>query len=185
MKYFSEAQILLLKQDNRQQQKQTFEALYAPLFRVCLRYLGNREEAEDCLLQGFMKGFQMMHKFEYRTESSLFWWMRQIMINECLMVLRKRHNFHLTLDEEVYLVAEDPLVWEKLAADDLQNMVMRLSTGYRTVFNLFVVEGFEHKEIAELLGISEGTSKSQLAKAKGKLRQLLEQMQYSYGNTGK
>lgn len=174
-----------LVKGDRAAQKQVFEQLYASMFRVCNRYVVQQDEAEDCLMKGFMKMFQQIGKFEYRDEQSLFFWTRKIMVNEALMVVRKKHNFYMMPEEDMPELKVDADVWNKLDAEDLYGLVMRLPTGYRTVFSLHVVEGYEHKEIASMLGITESTSKTQLAKAKVKLRQLLEQMNMAYGQVGR
>jgi len=185
MKYYDKHFIKQLNKGERLVQKQLFEELYASMFRVCQRYVLPHDEAEDCVMKGFLKVFQQIGKFEYRDEKSLFWWIRKIMLNEALMVARKKHNFYIMAEEKMQEIAVDADIWLKLDAEDLNTMIMQLPTGYRTVFCLFVVEGYEHKEIAELLGITESTSKSQLQKAKIKLRLIVEQMNSGYGNVGR
>jgi len=185
MKVYNKEFIRQLKSGERIAQKQLFEQLYSSMFRVCNRYIIQQDEAEDCLMKAFMKVFQQIGNFEYKDEQSLFWWIRKIMVNESLMVVRKKHNFYMMADEEMPKIEVDADVLLKLDAEDLNTLIMRLPTGYRTVFNLFVIEGYEHKEIAEMLEITESTSKTQLAKAKTKLRQILEQMNLGYGNVGR
>ena len=167
-------------------QKQLFELLYAPLYRVCLRYLNHKEDAEDCLMKGFLKAFQNLDRFSYTGEGSLQGWFRRIMVNECLMFLRKKSSL-LFFPQEDELASSLPAeVLQKIEAEVLYALVLQLPVGYRTVFNLFAVEGYSHKEIAGLLGITESTSKSQFSKARTKLKQLLEQQKTSgYGKMGK
>ncbi len=174
---------LLLKPDRRAQ-KQLFEELYAPMFRVCQRYIVQTDEVEDCVLKAFMKVFQQLSSFEVKDEFGLYWWIRKIVVNESLSALRKKHHFLMIAQENLPEVSVDANIVDKLNAEDLQQLVMRLPTGYRTVFSLHVVEGYEHKEIAGMLGISESTSKTQLLKAKIKLRQLIDKQGYSYGSMG-
>lgn len=185
MKHYDKQFIKLLYKGERATQKQVFEQLYASMFRVCHRYILQQDEAEDCLMKGFLKVFQQIEKFEYKDEQSLFWWIRKVMVNEALMVIRKKNNFYMMAEENMPEIIVDADIWSKLDAEDLNTMIMRLPTGYRTVFSLFVIEGYEHKEIAEMLGITESTSKSQLAKSKAKLRQIMEQMNSGYGNVGR
>ena len=185
MKIYTKEFVRQLKSGERIVQKQLFEQLYSAMFRICNRYIIQQDEAEDCLMKAFMKVFQQIEKFEYKDEQSLFWWIRKIMVNESLMVVRKKHNFYIMADEEMLEIKVDADVWLKLDAEDLNAIIMRLPTGYRTVFSLFVIEGYEHKEIANILEITESTSKTQLAKAKAKLRQILEQMNLGYGNVGR
>ena len=170
MKLFDEPFINSCKKGDSKTQKLLFEQLYAQMFRVCLRYISINADAEDCMMNGFMKVFQNIEKFKYENEQSLFFWARKIMVNEALMYLRKQHNFLLQLEENLPDSVIEPTVIQKINTEDLYQIIMLLPTGYRTVFNLFVVEGYEHKEIASMLGITESTSKTQLLKAKNKLK---------------
>jgi RNA polymerase sigma factor (sigma-70 family) len=122
-------------------------------------------------MNGFLRFFQTIGKFEYRNEGSLVAWLKKIMVNECLMELRKQHSFLQVADEPVDMV-DDPEVFDRMNAADIYRLILQLPVGYRTVFNLFSVENFSHAEIAKMLAISEGTSKSQFHKA----RKLLQQM---------
>jgi RNA polymerase sigma factor (sigma-70 family) len=185
MKHFDETFIKNCRNADRKAQKQLFEQLYAPMFRVCLRYIGQYADAEDCMMRGFMKIFQNLDRFKYEGEHSLFTWTRKIMVNESLMFLRQRHNFLLSLEEQLIEVSLPAEAWQRLEAEDLNQMIMGLPTGYRTVFNLHVVEGYEHKAIAKMLGITESTSRTQLAKAKTKLKFLLEKNELSNEQAGK
>src|SRR5690242_4095887 len=101
MKAYDKEFIKQLTKPDRTAQKRLFEQLYAPMFRVCNRYVPQQDEAEDCLMRGFMKVFQQIEKFEYINEQSLFWWIRKIMVNEALMVVRKKHNFYMMSEEEM------------------------------------------------------------------------------------
>lgn len=147
----------------------------AVLFGVCLRYAGDREEARDWLQDGFVKIFNDLHK--YQPTGPLGAWMRRVMVNTALMHLRKRRlffeNFEVTAFAHPADENDDNSFDEDLAKTLLQ-MVQRLPDGYRTVFNLHVLDGYTHPEIAERLGISEGASKSQLSRAKAQLRSLLK-----------
>ncbi|MES2558143.1 MAG: sigma-70 family RNA polymerase sigma factor [Bacteroidota bacterium] len=185
MKLYPKEFIRKLEHADKVTQKQLFEQLYAPMFRVCQRYIVKTDEAEDCVMKGFMKVFQQISKFIYEDEESLFKWVRKIMVNETLMEIRKKYNFYMIPEEQLPETMIEADVWNKMEAEDLNNMILRLPTGYRTVFSLFVVEGFEHKEIAAMLGITESTSKSQLQKAKAKLKLMIAQSPLAYGNIGR
>ena len=172
------------QQGDRIAQRQLFEQLYAPLYRVSYRYVGQQAEAEDCLMRGLMKAFQKLDTFHYENEYSLFAWVRKIVVNEVLMALRKERTFSMVpVDDHVEVPDLHPIL-EQMAAEELYQLITQLPVGYRTVFNLFVVEGYSHQEIAGMLGISEVTSRTQLAKSKQKLRTLLTQLYQGYESTG-
>ncbi|MES2780357.1 MAG: sigma-70 family RNA polymerase sigma factor [Bacteroidota bacterium] len=185
MKQYPREFIRKLEHGDKVSQKQLFEQLYASMFRVCQRYIVKTDEAEDCVMKGFMNAFQHIGQLNYQGEESLFKWLRKIMVNECLTELRKKHNFYMIPEEQLPEVLIEADVWNKIEVEDLNNLVLRLPTGYRTVFSLFVVEGYAHKEIATMLGITESTSKSQLLKAKSKLKIMITQNQLAYGTIGK
>jgi RNA polymerase sigma factor (sigma-70 family) len=171
---------------NRIAQKALFEQLYAPMLRVCLRYVGNNEDAEDCAMKGFIKAFQHLSNFKYDGEDSLQKWICRIMVNESLMHLRKKKNLVLYTDEQAIEVTLPAEVLLKIEAEELNALIMQLPIGYRAVFNLFAVDGYSHKEIAAILKINENTSKSQFSKAKARLKLLIEQnRQQAYGKLGK
>jgi RNA polymerase sigma factor (sigma-70 family) len=180
MKYFNETFINECRKAERKAQQQLFEQLYPSMFRVCMRYVNRDADAEDCLMRGFMKVFQNLEKFKYEGEHSLFAWIRKIMVNESLMFLRQRNNFILTVDEEVADVSFEAETIQRMDAEELYCLILKLPTGYRTVFNLNAVEGYDHKEIAKMLKISESTSRTQLAKAKNKLKVLVGQNAMNY-----
>lgn len=173
------------KKGDTKAQKQLFEQLYAPMYRVCFRYINHKEDAEDCLMKGFLKSFQSLHSFTYNGETSLPAWIRKIMVNECLMFLRKKSSLLFYPEDEIMDCAFPADVLLKMEAAELQSLIMQLPVGYRTIFNLFAVEGFLHREIAGMLGITESTSKSQFSKARLKLKQVLEQQKTTvYGSLG-
>jgi RNA polymerase sigma-70 factor (ECF subfamily) len=154
-------------------QKCLFDEMADKLLMLCRRYVKNREDAEEMMLNGFYKFFKNLSSFSYQSEAALFAWMKKIMINECLMFLRKKNVFTISSD----LVAEEVSLSEQaldnLSAAEIFNLVVQLPVGYRTIFNLYEIEGMSHKEIAVLLNISEGTSKSQLSKSKALLQKML------------
>ena len=162
------------KQKDRRAQNMLFNS-YAPLFKsICLRYMKNEVDAEDALIKGFYKIFKNLHSF--KGEGSLEGWMKRIVVNECLMLLRKNHNINMMV------AIDDASVMNSLKVDFVDNLTYKevlalldeLPVGYRTVFNMYVIEGYKHREIGEKLGISINTSKSQLILAKKKLQQLVK-----------
>lgn len=161
------------KRRDRLVQKQLYEAYSARFFGVCKRYLKNVELAEDVLVKGFLKIFD--HIDSYEGKGNFEGWMQRIFINECLMELRKKQDFTIYLETSNIQPQKEASALENLYEQDILKLLDFLPTGCRTVFNLYVIEGYKHNEIAEQLGISEGTSKSQLNLAKEKLKVLLNE----------
>jgi RNA polymerase sigma-70 factor (ECF subfamily) len=152
-------------------QRQLYDQLAGLMLTVCRRYLKRREDAEEALLMGFAKMFRALPT--YRFEGSFEGWVRRIMVNEALMLLRQRESMTVSMEDfaQPENLATTPATADtQLQADDLLALLAELPTGYRTVFNLYALEGFGHQEIAGMLGISEGTSKSQLSKARALLQ---------------
>ena len=147
---------------------------YAPaMLGVCMRYAKNREEAEEILHEGFLRVFTYIKKF--RGEGSFEGWMRKIMVNCAL--LRYKNKIHLNpviqFENSGYESSNEPSIFSNLETKELLVLVQNLPAGYRMVFNLFVFDGYKHREIAEALGISEGTSKSNLSDARAILQKAL------------
>lgn len=143
------------------------------MYAVCLRYCKDAEDAQDLLQDGFVKIFKNLEKF--RGEGSFEGWIRRIFVNTSIEHFRKTVKTQSVTDSQE-LVIEDPS-WnalDNLAEKDIIKMIQELSPGYRQVFNMYVIEGYSHKDIGDILGISEGTSKSQLARAKGILKKMVE-----------
>ena len=161
-------------------QKVLFNRLADPMMALCCRYVKNRADAEEILLDGFLRFFSHLKEFRYQGEAALFAWVRRIMVNECLMFLRRHHSFSIVAEAEAEAVPGEGGPLDDLSAEEIFGLIVRLPVGYRTVFNLHVIEGLEHGEIAELLGIAEGTSKSQLHKAKLLLKKMLHHNGVSY-----
>ncbi len=157
---------------NRRAQKFLYDRYTPKMFGVCRRYVKHHEDAEDVMVEGFYKVFSNIDKF--KGEGSFEGWIRRIMVNQALMFLRKNNNFKLSVEISNVTIAAQPIIEENLAAKDILSLLNLLPTGYRTVFNLYVMEGYKHREIAELLDISINTSKSQLILAKKRLRELVE-----------
>jgi len=150
---------------NRRMQEELYRRFSPRMYAVCLRYAGKAEEAEDILQEGFIKIFKKMDSF--RGDGSFEGWMRRIFVNTAIEHFRrKRYLMPVTEKEENTIEGKYASALDDLGAKDVLALIQELSPGYRTVFNMYVVEGYTHKEIADMLGISEGTSKSQLSRAK-------------------
>ena len=158
--------------DNRAQKK-LFDLFAPKLFGVCLRYMKDHDLAQDTLQDGFVKIFTKLS--DYNGKGSFEGWMRRITVNTCLDQLRKDQKLKMNtpIDDVSFLVKDNHWIEEELTAKDLLKLVESLPDGYRVVFNMFAIEGYSHKEIAEQLNISENTSKSQFSRAKSHLRRKL------------
>lgn len=158
--------------DNRAQKK-LFDLFAPKLFGVCLRYMKDHNLAQDTLQDGFVKIFTKLS--DYNGKGSFEGWMRRITVNTCLDQLRKDQKLKMntSIDDVSFLVKDNHWIEEELTAKDLLKLVESLPDGYRVVFNMFAIEGYSHKEIAEQLNISENTSKSQFSRAKSHLRRKL------------
>ncbi len=152
-------------------QKLLYERFASPMYGVCLRYLKNQMDAEEALLNGFMKIYQHIDKFE--GKGSFEGWVRRIMVNEALAFLRKKEPLHMAIEDSHIQVANVVGADHDLKEAELLALLGTLPAGYRAVFNLYAIEGFSHKEIADMLDITEGTSKSQLSKARAMLQRRL------------
>jgi RNA polymerase sigma-70 factor (ECF subfamily) len=156
-------------------QEELYRRFAPKMYAVCLRYANNADDAQDLLQEGFIKVYRNLHRF--RAEGSFEGWIRRVFVNTSIEHFRKKSAKLSMVSEKEESTIEDTDITalENLAAKDIINIVQELSPGYRTVFNLYVIEGYSHKEIAELLDISEGTSKSQLARAKAVLQKKIAQ----------
>lgn len=172
--------IQALKKKKPKAQEQLFSTYADYLFRISFRYLKNREECEEVLSQSFLNIFNAIDKTDIVEEAQLKAWMKKIVINQSLMTIRKNLRFAPTLElideREESEITSDELLLEK----DLMNMVFALPQGYRTVFSLYAIEGYKHEEIAEKLGVTIGTSKSQLSKARRILKEMINKTELSY-----
>ena len=155
-------------------QEEVYNKYASKMLGACLRYIKDADEAESVMIGGFVKVFNKIDQF--KNQGSFEGWIRRIMVNESLTFIRKNKSMYLEVDIESADKEPDyDSLGDKLEADDLLLMIQNLPTGYRTVFNLYAIEGYSHKEIAEKLNISENTSKSQLSRARSLLqKQLLE-----------
>jgi len=168
-----QALIERLKEQDRAAQKWLYDRYSPVMFAVCRRYLQRREDAEEALVSGFYKVFDQIKSF--MGAGSFEGWIRRIMVNEALMLLRKSHHLVFPGDDFQPVDQQDGFSIESdISAREILELLDDLPNGYRTVFNLYVLEGYKHQEIADMLGISINTSKSQLILAKEKLKGLLK-----------
>lgn len=154
------------KRGERRSQKAIYDLLSAKMFAVCLRYMGDREAAEDILQDGFVTLFTKLDS--YSGEGSFEGWARKIFVNTALMSLRKKDALRNSEDVDAAwnITSDDPSAIQRIGYNDLIRMISSLPPGFRTVFNMYIIEGYSHKEIAEALDISETTSRSQLQRAR-------------------
>lgn len=165
--------------NNRQSQEELFKLFYGKMLSVCMRYISDRDTAQDVLQEGFIKVFEKLSVFDHK--GSFEGWVRRIMVNTAIDTLRKaKKNPFLMDDENAFKLTDHDHMNElevfeiiEIKAEFAMEAIQQLSPAYRAVFNLFVFENYSHKEIAEELGISEGTSKSNFAKAKLNLQKKL------------
>lgn len=169
-----------LSQDS-QAQKELYTRYSSVLYAICLRYSRNTENAKDLLQESFIKVFDGLKYF--RFEGSFEGWAKRVAVNTCLDFNKKLKNepFNEDLTEHVQ-IGENEKITNKLQAQDLIALLQKLPTGYRTVFNLYAIEGFSHLDIAKNLGISESTSKTQLFKARKMLQGLISKPEIKENN---
>ena len=173
--HYSDQQLLAgCLRGERKYQESLYNQHGSTMFAICLRYACDYYQAEDMLQEGFIKVFNNLKNF--RGEGSFEGWLKRIFVNTAIEWLRKNKMMNQMMEIEhapLHIVQED--CFSQLAADDLMKLIQSLSPGYRTVFNLYAIEGYSHKEIADLMHINEGTSKSQLARARYILQKMVVQ----------
>ena len=182
-KYTIESLIEKCKAGERKAQELLYKQFASKMLGVCLRYAADRMEAEDILQNGFIKVFQKMN--DYRGDGSFEGWVRRIMVHSSLEYYRKHHKMMqmVEVDDTHEEHGINPVAMANLAAKDLMQLIQTLSPGYRLVFNLYAIEGYSHREISAMVGISEGASKSQLSRARAVLKEMvgkLEGKKYGY-----
>ncbi|TGD59107.1 sigma-70 family RNA polymerase sigma factor [Flavobacterium humi] len=171
-----ESLIINCRKMQRDAQRQVYEYMAPKLYRTCKRYLKKEEEIEEVLADAF---YTIFTKLDTLKELGAFEaWARKITVNHCLHQLKRNVNFNLYLEETKLQVQPESLPETQLEEEDLLKLLHFIPEGCKTVFNLFVIEGYGHKEIAGMLNISEGTSKSQLNAAKTKLKDLINGFYY-------
>ena len=183
-KYTIDTLVNKCKAGERKAQELLYKQFAAKMLGVCMRYATDRMEAEDMLQNGFIRVFQKMN--DYRGEGSFEGWVRRIMVHSSIEYYRKHHKMMQVVDmDEVGEPSVDPVAMANLDAKDLIALIQQLAPGYRMVFNLYAIEGFSHREIGEIMSISEGASKSQLSRARAILKeQVLKTSNKSYENAG-
>lgn len=156
-------------------QKELFDKYAGKMLAVCSRYMQDQDEAEDVFQDGFVKVFSKLNKFN--GKGSLEGWIRRIIVNSCLDQIRKNKKFkqNVSMENVSNYVEFDGYIIEQLGEQDLLKIIEGMPDGYRVVFNMFAIEGFSHKEIANELNVSENTSKSQYARARAYLKKKLEE----------
>ena len=163
---------------NRKSQKTLFESFKSSMMGVCLRYCKSRDEAEDVLMMAFMTVFSEIHTF--RGEASIGTWIRRVVVNTAINNYKKnlKHYYHEDFDEIAETDVDDLenfIIPDYYPAEKVLKTIQDLPEGYRMVLNLYIIEGYKHKEIAQMLDINIGTSKSQLSKAKKIIQEKLSE----------
>lgn len=165
-------------------QRLLYDQYVERMYLLCLRYVPQEADAEEILSDAFLKCFSNIKRFNYLGEGSTRAWLSRIVVNECLMFLRRKKELVIPIDDShaAASATEPDIVLANINTREILKHIQQLPTGYRTVLNLYVFEDMPHKEIATLLQITESTSKSQLFKARTLLRQM---MNYPLQTTGK
>jgi RNA polymerase sigma factor (sigma-70 family) len=161
------------RENNAVAQKELYHKYSSKMLAVCYRYSQNREDAEDMLQEGFIKVFSQIHTFESR--GALEGWIRRITVHTCINILKKNKRFNESVDiihANTLQIKEDTIP-SIMQAKEVVECIRLLPVGYRTVLNLYAIEGFSHKEIAKMLDIEESTSRSQYTRAKAMLEDIL------------
>lgn len=154
-----------------------------PMMAVCGRYMKDARDAEEKMLDGFEKCFRSLPDFTYESDTQFYVWLKRIMIRQCVTQLRKKQHLEVVPETVEDDEAMEPEVFSKLSAEDIFKIIDKMPTGYRTVLNLHVLDGLEHKDIALMLGIKESTSRSQLTKARVFLKKILIENGYNHVRT--
>ncbi|HTH83681.1 MAG TPA: sigma-70 family RNA polymerase sigma factor [Mucilaginibacter sp.] len=173
------------KAGERKAQEMLYKQFAAKMLGVCLRYATDKMEAEDMLQNGFVKVFNKLP--DYRGEGSFEGWIRRIMVHSAIEYYRKHHKMMQMIDvaDMSSEPSVNPAALNNIGVQDLVNIIAQLSPGYRMVFNLYAIEGYSHKEIAGIVGITEGASKSQLSRARTILKNMVSKMEDKrYGHAG-
>jgi RNA polymerase sigma factor (sigma-70 family) len=162
--------IAACKNGDRGAQRTLFEQYARAMLQICRRYISNSHDAEEVMLNGFYKFFASIERFRYQDERSVGAWLKKIVLNECLMFLRRTKRISIVEEGLAAEVALDETVLEQMNAGEIMQAIDGMPDGYRIVFSLYVIEGYDHKEIAAMLDITEGGSKSQLSRARAFLQ---------------
>lgn len=165
--------INLIKKNDRKAQEQLYKQFADKMFLACYRYVNNETDASEILNSGFYRAFTNINTFEYHNEIAFECWLRKIIINEALMFLRQKNRKGLFLDFDQEINKSLTFSENHMIEEDYYMLLQKLPDGYRIVFNLYAIEGYSHSEIAEMLDISESTSRSQLSRAREMLQKLI------------
>jgi RNA polymerase sigma-70 factor (ECF subfamily) len=178
--YQEEQEIIALAvKNNRQAQQCIYSKYSSKMLSVCRQYIKDLQLAEDVMITAFMKVFVNLSRFE--NKGSFEGWIRRIMVNECISFIRVQKNICF-VENEVFFEESFNNIESQFSVEDLQFLIDNLPDGYKLVFNLYAIEGYKHQEIANLLGIKEGTSKSQLSQARKMLKEQVSKLKnYCYG----
>ncbi|WP_284651519.1 RNA polymerase sigma factor [Flavobacterium terrisoli] len=160
--------IELAVESNRHAQHQIYSKFAPRMLSVCRQYIKDVQQAEDIMITAFMKVFTNLKNFEYK--GSFEGWIRRIMVNECISFIRVQKKVKF-IEDENYFEERHNNIESQFSVEDIQFLIDSLPEGYKMIFNLYAIEGFKHQEIATMLGISEGTSKSQLSHARKMLQE--------------
>ena len=171
--------IQLATENNRQAQHQIYTCFSPKMLSVCRQYIKDIHQAEDIMITAFMKVFTNLKNFQHN--GSFEGWIRRIMVNECISFIRVEKKIKY-IEDETYFEESFNNIESQFSLDDIQSLIDSLPDGYKMVFNLYAIEGFKHKEIASMLEINEGTSKSQLSHARKMLQSQINKLKnYEYG----
>lgn len=175
-----EKELIVLAAESNRHAQQKIYSKYAPkMLSVCRQYIKDLHQAEDIMITAFMKVFTNLKNFEHK--GSFEGWIRRIMVNECISFIRVQKKVSF-LEDEFYVEDTFNNIESHFSVEDIQTLIDSLPDGYKMVFNLYAIEGFKHQEIAKMLGISEGTSKSQLSHGRKMLQEQINKLKnYSNG----
>lgn len=176
-----EQDLIQLAVDNNRHAQQQIYAKFAPkMLSVCRQYIKDLQQAEDVMITAFMKVFVNLKNFEHK--GSFEGWIRRIMINESISFLRA-HKKVSFIEDQFYNEAANNALESDFSLEEIQTLIDNLPEGYKMIFNLYVIDGYKHKEIAEMLGINEGTSKSQLSHARKMLQEFINKIKKYHNGT--
>lgn len=165
------------KRGKRRAQHQLYTSYAKAMFNVILRFVPNRADAEDLLQESFVKAFKSIDRFD--GQKSFGAWLKRIVINTAISELRRRKIEWVTFDQQNHDISEAPSPASEITPEQLHHAIKELPDGARTVFSLYQIEGYKHREIAEMLEVSESTSKAQYVRAKKLLKESLKHIQYA------
>ena len=176
--------IMQCKAGDRVAQNELYKRYSGAMYNICRRMINDEDEAKDLLQDAFVEAFLKINSLKEISTFSA--WIKRITVNKCINAIKKKRIFAISIDEKIDVPEEDDHLDREIISHEAQEIMRALeqiSDGCRTVFNLYLFEGYDHKEISQVMGISESASKSQFSKAKQKIRDLLTtQKQRSYGN---